>query len=104
MMASVSELLKDSLNELIKDQLKEFRWELKSHYGISASELENADVLDTVDKIVEHHGPEEAVKVTLTIMRKMNQNHLAELLENKHKEGKIKKICLVGNSNDGNCF
>ncbi|XP_056624085.1 NACHT, LRR and PYD domains-containing protein 12-like isoform X2 [Triplophysa dalaica] len=90
MMASVSELLKDSLNELIKDQLKEFRWELKSHYGISASELENADVLDTVDKIVEHHGPEEAVKVTLTIMRKMNQNHLAELLENKHKEGAAK--------------
>ncbi|KAI7804904.1 putative NACHT [Triplophysa rosa] len=90
MMASVSELLKDSLNELIKDQLKEFRWELKSHYGISASELENADVLDTVDKIVEYHGPEEAVKVTLNILRKMNQNHLAELLENKHKEGAAK--------------
>lgn len=87
-MAAASELLKDSLNELIKDQLKEFRWELKNHYGISASELETADVLDTVDRMVEHHGPDGAVKVTLNIFRKMNQNHLAELLENRVKEGK----------------
>lgn len=94
MMASVLELLKDSLNELMKDQLKEFRWELKNHYGISASELENADVLDTVDKIVERHGPEGAVKVTLNILRKMNQNQLAEVLENKHCEGKTKSIIL----------
>lgn len=94
MMAPVSVLLKDSLNELIKDQLKEFRWELKNHYGISASVLENADVLDTVDKMVERHGPDGAVKVTLNILRKMNQNHLAELIENKLKEGKPKRIIL----------
>ncbi|KAK2892357.1 hypothetical protein Q8A67_012345 [Cirrhinus molitorella] len=31
-------------------------------------------------------GPEEAVKITLDILRKMNLNHVAEELENKQKQ------------------
>ncbi|XP_057187516.1 NACHT, LRR and PYD domains-containing protein 3-like isoform X2 [Triplophysa rosa] len=87
MMASVSELLANSLNELIKDQLKEFQWHLKNLDGVLASKLENADVLDTVDKMVQRFKPNGAVKITLNILRKMNQNQLAEELENKHREG-----------------
>nr|XP_055062446.1 NACHT, LRR and PYD domains-containing protein 3-like isoform X3 [Misgurnus anguillicaudatus] len=89
MMAFVSDLLVNSLNELIKAQLKEFQWHLKNHGGISASELEDADVLDTVDKIMKCYGPDAAMEITLNILRKMNQNHLAQLLENKHKEGPV---------------
>ncbi|XP_050982141.1 tripartite motif-containing protein 16-like protein isoform X2 [Labeo rohita] len=32
-------------------------------------------------------GPKEAVKITVEILRKMNQNHVAEQLEDKHKQG-----------------
>lgn len=91
MMASVSDLV-DSLNDLIEDQQKMFRWHLKNEYGMSASELEKADVLDTVDKMVERYQQEEAVKITLNILRKIKQNQLAEELEKKHKEGKAKSF------------
>ncbi|KAK2909528.1 hypothetical protein Q8A67_005365 [Cirrhinus molitorella] len=37
--------------------------------------------------MVEGFGPEEAVKSMVEILRKMTQNHLAEQLENKYKEG-----------------
>ncbi|XP_050964063.1 LOW QUALITY PROTEIN: NACHT, LRR and PYD domains-containing protein 12-like [Labeo rohita] len=87
MMASVEELLVNSLKALIEAELKEFHWRLTNayHKHISKSEMEKADILDTVDKMVECFGPEEAVKITLGILRKMNQNNLAEQLENKHK-------------------
>ncbi|KAA0711546.1 hypothetical protein E1301_Tti006165 [Triplophysa tibetana] len=103
MMASVRELLVNSLRELKKDQLKAFQWHLKDLDGISTSELENADVLKTVEKIVERYKQEEAVimmeeryrqgavKITLDILRKMNQNQLAEKLVNKHKEDTEKR-------------
>uniref|UniRef100_A0A8C1LT57 Pyrin domain-containing protein n=1 Tax=Cyprinus carpio TaxID=7962 RepID=A0A8C1LT57_CYPCA len=76
MMASVKELLRNSLNELIKDDLRTFQWYLKNHKGIPESEMEKADVLDTVDKMVERFGAEEAVKITVNILRKMNKNLL----------------------------
>ncbi len=88
-MASVKELLVKSLKELGEDDLKEFKWFLKNHKHIPQSEIENADVFDTVDKMVERFGPEEAVRITVDMLRKMNQNHLAEELENKHKEGNM---------------
>ncbi|XP_067249243.1 NACHT, LRR and PYD domains-containing protein 3-like [Chanodichthys erythropterus] len=84
-MASVKDLLKNSLKDLGEAELKEFQWELKNEC-ISKSEMENADRLDTVDKMVARFGPEEAVKITVKILRKMNQNNLAEQLENKHKQ------------------
>ncbi|XDV17041.1 hypothetical protein PO909_016492 [Leuciscus waleckii] len=87
-MASVKELLVNSLRDLGKDELKEFQWYLKNHERISTSEMENADVFDTVDTMVARLGPEEAVKITVKILRKMNQNNLAEQLENKHKEAR----------------
>ncbi|XP_051760139.1 NACHT, LRR and PYD domains-containing protein 12-like [Ctenopharyngodon idella] len=85
-MVSVKELLVNSLRELVKDDLKEFQWHLKNHERISNSDMENAHVLDTVDKIVAHFGPEEAVKITVNILRKMNQNLLAEQIEKEHKK------------------
>ncbi|XP_048010613.1 NACHT, LRR and PYD domains-containing protein 12-like [Megalobrama amblycephala] len=87
-MASVKDLLKKSMYELGGDDLKTFQWYLKNdHESISKSDMENADRLKTVDKMVECFGPEEAVKITVEILRKINQNNLAEHLENKHKQG-----------------
>ncbi|KAL1276218.1 hypothetical protein QQF64_035841 [Cirrhinus molitorella] len=48
--------------------------------------MEKADIFDTVDKMVACFGPEEAVKVMVDILRKMNQNDLAEQLEKKNKQ------------------
>ncbi|XP_067296751.1 NACHT, LRR and PYD domains-containing protein 3-like [Pseudorasbora parva] len=85
-MASVKELLVNSLKELVKDDLKEFQWHVKNHECVSASEMENTDILDTVDKMVVCFGLDKAVKISMKILRKMNQNLLAEELENKHNE------------------
>lgn len=88
-MASVKHLLERSLNELKNPELKKFQWHLKNDKHVSESEMENADRLDTVDKMVACFGHEEAVKITVDFLRKMNQNNLAEQLENKHKQGDV---------------
>ncbi|KAL1281534.1 hypothetical protein QQF64_000337 [Cirrhinus molitorella] len=80
-MASVKELLVNSLEELLGAELKTFQWHLKNGGHASASEMEKADILNTVDKLVESFGPEEAVKMTVAILRKMNKNYLATQLE-----------------------
>ncbi|XP_073695314.1 NACHT, LRR and PYD domains-containing protein 3-like [Garra rufa] len=87
-MASVKELLVDSLKELVEAELKEFHWRLMNaeHKQISKSEMEKADIFDTVDKMVVCFGPEEAVNVMVDILRKMSKNDLAKQLENENKQ------------------
>ncbi|ROL08891.1 NLR family CARD domain-containing protein 3 [Anabarilius grahami] len=86
-MAFVEELLEKSLNELLEAELKRFQWHLKNdNKYISKSDMENADRLKTVDKMVACFGPEEAVKITVKILRKMNQNNLAEQLQNNYNQ------------------
>ncbi|CAM4573952.1 unnamed protein product [Leuciscus chuanchicus] len=86
-MVSVKELLLSSLNELVEAEQKTFKWHLQNdHECIAKSEMENADRLITVDKMVACFGSEEAVKITVKILKKMNQNNLAEQLENNHKQ------------------
>ncbi|XDV26220.1 hypothetical protein PO909_029982 [Leuciscus waleckii] len=89
-MASDEDLLEKSLNELVEADLKKFKWHLQNdHECITKKDMEKADILDTVDKMAACFGPEEAVKITVEILRKMNQNNLAEQLENKHKQHKV---------------
>ncbi|KAK2887812.1 hypothetical protein Q8A67_016040 [Cirrhinus molitorella] len=87
-MASVSELLCNTLDDLVKDHLKRFRSLLKDDKKIRAGKLENADVTDIVRLMRESYGDEEAVKITLNILRKMNQNQLAEDLQ---KDSEVQK-------------
>ncbi|KAK2915663.1 hypothetical protein Q8A67_000037 [Cirrhinus molitorella] len=88
-MESVKEILKNSMMELLEAELNEFQWYLKNNECISNSEMENADRLKTVDKMLACFGPEQAVTITLDILRKMNQNHWAEQLENNYKQGSV---------------
>ncbi|KAK2896311.1 hypothetical protein Q8A67_010799 [Cirrhinus molitorella] len=84
--AFVKKLLLNSLEDLFNTDLKEFQWYLKNkNDSISNCEIENADRLHTVELMVKSFGLKEAVKVTVDILRDMNQNDLAERLENKHK-------------------
>ncbi|XP_059415488.1 NACHT, LRR and PYD domains-containing protein 6 [Carassius carassius] len=85
-MESALQLLYKTLDDLEKDDLKRFRSLLKEDGHIGAGKLENAGVTDIVNKKVECYGPEEAVKITLKILKKMNQNQLAKELQEKHEE------------------
>lgn len=88
-MTSVSEQLLVALDELDAEKLKRFKWHFKNYKRIPAADLDKADAPDTVDLMMKRFGPEEAVKITLDILRKMNQNHVAEELENKQKQGNM---------------
>ncbi|KAL1276840.1 hypothetical protein QQF64_036463 [Cirrhinus molitorella] len=79
-MESVSEHLLSALDELDTDELKRFKWHLKNHKGFSAADLEKADAPDAVDLMMKRFTPEEAVKITVDILRKMNLNQVAEEL------------------------
>ncbi|KTF85698.1 hypothetical protein cypCar_00041199, partial [Cyprinus carpio] len=85
-MESVLELLYKTLDDLDQENLKRFRSLLKQDGRIGAGKLENADVTDIVDRMADNYGPEKAVKITLNILRKMNQNQLAIELQNKNTE------------------
>lgn len=87
MMAYVPERLLATLDDLDTEGLKRFKWFLKNHKILSAAALEKADTTDTVDLLLKRFGPEEAEKITVDILRKMNHNNLANELENKQKQG-----------------
>ncbi|XP_077074808.1 tripartite motif-containing protein 16-like [Siphateles boraxobius] len=101
-MASVSEQLLDALDDLDTDELKRFKWRLKNRKDFSKAALDKADPPDTVDLMMKRFGPEEAVKIMVEILRKMNQNQVAEQLEDKHKqaqaEGSVEDPAAVGAS------
>ncbi|XP_052424247.1 NACHT, LRR and PYD domains-containing protein 3-like isoform X3 [Carassius gibelio] len=101
MMAFVEELLLKSLEELVKDDLKKFQWHLKKHKCISTSEMEDTDRLKTVDKLVACFGPEEAVKITVGILKNMGMNDLAEQLEKEHKQADKSPVQISSSAQPG---
>lgn len=73
------------MEDLNSDELKRFQWYLTQGMGndyppIPKSWLENGDRMETVDKMVQSYRLDGAVKITLKILKKMNQNSLAEKL------------------------
>ncbi|XP_067084516.1 NACHT, LRR and PYD domains-containing protein 3-like isoform X2 [Osmerus mordax] len=78
------QLLK-TLEQLEEKELKTFQWFL--HHGVSdgfdpipKSRLEKAARTDTVDRMVETYTLEGALKITVEILKEMNQNNLAQKL------------------------
>lgn len=87
-MAPVDELLLKILDDLDSKKLHRFKWLLKkNHASISTADTENAEATGVVDIMVARFTSAGAVKVMLDILRKMNENHLAEQLENEYKDG-----------------
>ncbi|XP_071185970.1 protein NLRC3-like isoform X3 [Salvelinus alpinus] len=91
-MSSVAELLLATLEDLLEVDLKMFKWRLTQDVlegfpHIPVSQLENADRLNITNTMVETYGPEGAVKISLEILRKMNQNQLSDTLKNQYNEG-----------------
>uniref|UniRef100_A0AAR2IZB5 B30.2/SPRY domain-containing protein n=1 Tax=Pygocentrus nattereri TaxID=42514 RepID=A0AAR2IZB5_PYGNA len=92
-MATNQQELLNSLQNFGQEDLKTFQWHLingvEGFTSIQKAFLERADRPDTVDQMVQRYGYNRAVEVTLAILKKMNQNQLAEELTTKLKDGKI---------------
>ncbi|XP_035390817.1 pyrin-like [Electrophorus electricus] len=88
-MANIKEHLLNTLEELATEDLKMFQWHLTNNVEddkhIPKSRLEKADRHDTVDNMVQKYGQIGAVEITLDILKKMNNNQLAEELRTKVK-------------------
>ncbi|XP_036419925.1 NACHT, LRR and PYD domains-containing protein 12-like [Colossoma macropomum] len=98
-MANIPEVLLDTLENLVQDDLKTFQWHLirgvKGFTPIQRALLEKADRPDTVDKMVQRYGLG-AVEITLAILKKINQNHLAEELRTKLEDGEKRSEDVTG--------
>ncbi|XP_073677632.1 NACHT, LRR and PYD domains-containing protein 3-like [Garra rufa] len=79
-------LLHNTLEDLENYDLKKFKSLLKDDKKIRAGKLENAEVPAIVDMMLLNYGDDGAVKITLNILRKMNQNQLAEDLQKSLEE------------------
>ncbi|XP_030640877.1 NACHT, LRR and PYD domains-containing protein 12-like [Chanos chanos] len=91
-MPAVPRILLRTLEELERAELKKFKWFLHTEKGVEGfshipkAQLENADVQDTVDKMVERYKPRGAVEITLLILKEIGLNNLAGKLESELRE------------------
>ncbi|XP_036420114.1 NACHT, LRR and PYD domains-containing protein 12-like [Colossoma macropomum] len=106
-MATNPEVLLYTLQNFGQEDLKTFQWHLingvEGFTPIQKAPLENANRHDTVDQMVQRYGHSRAVEITLAILKKMNQNQLAEELMTKLKDGEsspTSKNATVEFSND----
>ncbi|XP_036438006.1 NACHT, LRR and PYD domains-containing protein 12-like isoform X2 [Colossoma macropomum] len=85
----IPEVLLDILQDLGEKDLKLFWWHLingvEGFRHLPKAQLENADRQDTVDKMVQSYEHSGAVEITLVILKKINQNQLAEDLRTRLK-------------------
>ncbi|XP_037389127.1 NACHT, LRR and PYD domains-containing protein 3-like [Pygocentrus nattereri] len=88
-MAYIKEELLHTLENLVEEDLKLFQWHLintiEGSTQIPKVHLKNAKRHETVDKMVARLGDHEAVEVTLDVLKKINQNQLAEELRTKYR-------------------
>ncbi|KAL7834642.1 hypothetical protein SRHO_G00288890 [Serrasalmus rhombeus] len=88
-MAYIKEELQHTLENLVEEELKLFQWHLintvEGSIQIPKVHLKNANRHETVDKMVARLGDHKAVEVTLDVLKKINQNQLAEELRTKYR-------------------
>ncbi|XP_049324912.1 NACHT, LRR and PYD domains-containing protein 12-like isoform X1 [Astyanax mexicanus] len=90
-MANAEDVLLEALQDLESKELKSFTRHLTNGVEgfdrIGRGLLENAGREEIVDKMVERYKISGAVKITLTILKKIHKNRLAEELEPKLSRG-----------------
>ncbi|XP_017538120.1 NACHT, LRR and PYD domains-containing protein 3-like isoform X1 [Pygocentrus nattereri] len=95
-MVKITELLLLTLQNLLEEDLRLFQWFLvngvEGFTHIPRAQLEKASRHDTVDKMVQSYGDKGAVEITQAILKKTNQNQLAEELSTKLREEVAEKI------------
>ncbi|XP_056131759.1 NACHT, LRR and PYD domains-containing protein 12-like [Lampris incognitus] len=91
-MARVPQLLLDTLDDMVDKELRTFRWFLYSDVlqgfaRIPKSRLQEADRPEVVTLLVQTYGYDDAVAVTVDILRRMRLNLQAETLKETCNEG-----------------
>ncbi|XP_035946172.2 pyrin isoform X1 [Halichoerus grypus] len=87
MIKAPSDHLLDSLEELVPSDFDKFKFKLrntsleKDHSRIPQGQLLNAKPVKLATLMITHYGEEYAVRLTLQILRAINQNFLAEELD-----------------------
>ncbi|XP_021554013.1 pyrin isoform X1 [Neomonachus schauinslandi] len=87
MIKAPSDHLLDSLEELVPGDFEKFKFKLqntsleKDHSRIPRSQLQNAKPVKLATLMITHYGEEYAVRLTLQVLRAINQNFLAEELD-----------------------
>ena len=83
----VKEELLNTLEDLSDEEFKKFKWFLQQReilvgfQAIPKNQLENADRLDTVDKIIQTFS-HQSVEVVKLVLKKTRRNDLVEKLSN----------------------
>lgn len=95
-MASVPELLLNTLEELVDKELRTFQWFLYSNVlegfsHIPKSRVKGVDRPGTVNLLVQTYGYDGAVTATVDILMRMKLKLWAETLKKKYDEGKTCK-------------
>ncbi|KAJ8362190.1 hypothetical protein AAFF_G00390700 [Aldrovandia affinis] len=83
---TLTSILLYCLKELVEQEFKEFKWYLsdkvlKDFPPIPKGEVKSLDKMDAVDVMVKAYCTEGALKISLSILRKMTQQDLAQRLE-----------------------
>ncbi|KAK9540722.1 hypothetical protein VZT92_003157 [Zoarces viviparus] len=84
---AVPRLLLETLEDLPKCDFDKFKWFLRNGVDftpIPRFYLENADRMDTVDRMVETYGEEMAVSNAVEVLKEMRHNYEAEQLKNSY--------------------
>ncbi|XP_036413446.1 pyrin [Colossoma macropomum] len=85
-MPTVSTVLVDHLDDLLDAEFNRFKWHLTDGVAdgfspISKGKLEKAKQQEVVNLMISAYGPSDAGKITGRILRKMQQNNLADQLK-----------------------
>uniref|UniRef100_A0A8C0LPG9 Pyrin n=1 Tax=Canis lupus dingo TaxID=286419 RepID=A0A8C0LPG9_CANLU len=87
MIKTPSDHLLDSLEELLPNDFEKFKFKLqntsveKDHSRIPRGQVQNAKPVKLANLMINHYGEENAVRLTLQVLRAINQNLLAEELD-----------------------
>ena len=94
MIKTPSDHLLDSLEELLPNDFEKFKFKLqntsveKDHSRIPRGQVQNAKPVKLANLMINHYGEENAVRLTLQVLRAINQNLLAEELDKAVGPGK----------------
>ncbi|RXM95925.1 Protein NLRC3 [Acipenser ruthenus] len=87
MTTSTKDLILKELEELLQEEYRRFTWKLRDmglkegYKHIPKSQLENAERIDVVDKVIDFYGDDYAVEVTAETLVAINKLDLADRLK-----------------------
>ncbi|XP_048850890.1 NACHT, LRR and PYD domains-containing protein 12-like isoform X4 [Brienomyrus brachyistius] len=95
-LSSVMKSVEENAVRFLKDELKKIKRYLNQNYSeCSESQLEEDNDLDSDGQMQKAWGREGALKITLYILRTMEQNDLADILEKRHLLAQCQIKCTL---------